>query len=115
MAVGETIRGLLELTRPGNVIAASVLTFIGAFVAGGVLDNHLEVAAAVAATGLAVGGGNAINDYFDREIDQINQRASDSSRCGQSAWGTCVQFRSLWGCGCARGDATLGSDCDCGD
>ncbi|OVE86073.1 geranylgeranylglycerol-phosphate geranylgeranyltransferase [Natronolimnobius baerhuensis] len=73
MAVGETIRGLLELTRPGNVIAASVLTFIGAFVAGGVLDNHLEVAAAVAATGLAVGGGNAINDYFDREIDQINQ------------------------------------------
>ncbi|NGM71464.1 geranylgeranylglycerol-phosphate geranylgeranyltransferase [Natronolimnobius sp. AArcel1] len=73
MAVGETIRGLLELTRPGNVIAASVLTFIGAFVAGGVADNQTMVAAAVAATGLAVGGGNAINDYFDREIDRINQ------------------------------------------
>ena len=73
MTAGETVRGLLELTRPINVIAASVLTFIGAFVAGGVTTHSLEVAAAVAATGLAVGAGNAINDYFDREIDRINQ------------------------------------------
>ncbi|ARS91263.1 geranylgeranylglycerol-phosphate geranylgeranyltransferase [Natrarchaeobaculum aegyptiacum] len=72
-AVRETVRGLLELTRPVNVIAASVLTFIGAFVAGGVTEYPLEVGAAVAATGLAVGAGNAINDYFDREIDRINQ------------------------------------------
>ncbi|WP_436347674.1 geranylgeranylglycerol-phosphate geranylgeranyltransferase [Natronorubrum sp. FCH18a] len=73
MTAGETIRGLLELTRPVNVIAASVLPFIGAFVAGGVTEYPLAVAAAVAATGLAVGAGNAINDYFDREIDRINQ------------------------------------------
>ncbi|MDG5760151.1 geranylgeranylglycerol-phosphate geranylgeranyltransferase [Natronococcus sp. A-GB1] len=73
MTAGETVRGLLELTRPINVIAASVLTFIGAFVAGGVTSHPLEVTAAVAATGLAVGAGNAINDYFDREIDRINQ------------------------------------------
>ncbi|TYL35907.1 geranylgeranylglycerol-phosphate geranylgeranyltransferase [Natronococcus pandeyae] len=73
MTAGETLRGLLELTRPVNVIAASVLTFIGAFVAGGVTTHSLEVATAVAATGLAVGAGNAINDYFDREIDRINQ------------------------------------------
>ncbi|WP_455448544.1 geranylgeranylglycerol-phosphate geranylgeranyltransferase [Natrinema thermotolerans] len=73
MTVGETGRGLLELTRPVNVIAASALTFIGAFVAGGVAEEPLAVAAAVAATGLAVGAGNAINDYFDREIDRINQ------------------------------------------
>lgn len=72
MAVGETIRGLLELTRPVNVIAASVLTFIGAFVAGGIGESLVSVATAVAATGLAIGGGNAINDYFDREIDRIN-------------------------------------------
>jgi len=73
MTAGETIRGLLELTRPVNVIAASVLTFIGAFVAGGVTEQPLAVATAVAATGFAVGAGNAINDYFDREIDRINQ------------------------------------------
>lgn len=73
MASGETIRGLLELTRPVNVVAASVLTFIGAFVAGGVTSEPVAVTAAVVATGLAVGAGNAINDYFDREIDSINQ------------------------------------------
>ena len=73
MAAVETVRGLVELTRPVNVIAASVLTFIGAFVAGGVTTYPFQVGAAVAATGLAVGAGNAINDYFDREIDRINQ------------------------------------------
>ncbi|WP_265111201.1 geranylgeranylglycerol-phosphate geranylgeranyltransferase [Halosolutus halophilus] len=73
MTAGETSRGLLELTRPVNVIAASALTFIGAFVAGGVTAESLAVAAAVGATGLAVGAGNAINDYFDRDIDRINQ------------------------------------------
>ncbi|SEV97815.1 geranylgeranylglycerol-phosphate geranylgeranyltransferase [Natrinema salifodinae] len=73
MTAGETVRGLLELTRPVNVIAASVLTFIGAFVAGGAASAPTAVATAVAATGLAVGAGNAINDYFDREIDRINQ------------------------------------------
>lgn len=73
MTVGETGRGLLELTRPVNVIAASVLTFIGSFVAGGVTEEPIAVAAAVGATALAVGAGNAINDYFDREIDRINQ------------------------------------------
>ncbi|QSW98197.1 geranylgeranylglycerol-phosphate geranylgeranyltransferase [Haloterrigena alkaliphila] len=73
MTAGETGRGLLELTRPVNVIAASVLTAIGSFVAGGITEEPVAVAAAVAATGLAVGAGNAINDYFDREIDRINQ------------------------------------------
>ncbi len=73
MGAGETVRGLLELTRPVNVIAASALTFIGAYVAAGVREEPLAVVAAVIATGLAVGAGNAINDYFDREIDRINQ------------------------------------------
>ncbi|WP_408959216.1 geranylgeranylglycerol-phosphate geranylgeranyltransferase [Natrinema sp. 74] len=73
MTAGETVRGLLELTRPVNVVAASVLTFIGAFVAGGATGELLAVAAAVTATGLAVGAGNAINDYFDSEIDRVNR------------------------------------------
>jgi len=66
-------RACLELTRPGNAVAAGVLTFTGAFVAGGALANPLAVVAAVLATSLATGGGNAINDYFDREIDAVNQ------------------------------------------
>ena len=75
MSRGETVRGLVELTRPVNAIAASALTGIGAFVAGGVAGQPATVVAAVAATALAVGAGNAINDYFDREIDGINRPA----------------------------------------
>ncbi|MFQ3319592.1 MAG: geranylgeranylglycerol-phosphate geranylgeranyltransferase [Natronomonas sp.] len=68
----EQVRGLVELMRPGNAVAAGGLTFIGAFVAGG-LGAPAPMAFAVIATVLATGGGNAINDYFDREIDAINQ------------------------------------------
>ena len=65
-------RGFLELTRPANAVAAGVLTFTGAFVAGGV-GAPTPMAFAVVATVLATGGGNAINDYFDRDIDAINR------------------------------------------
>ena len=68
----EQVRGAVELMRPGNAVAAGGLTFIGAFVAGG-LTAPIPAATAVLATVLATGGGNAINDYFDREIDAINR------------------------------------------
>jgi geranylgeranylglycerol-phosphate geranylgeranyltransferase len=77
----ETLRGLLDLTRPVNAVASGLLTLIGAYIAGveggGVAERPLAAAAATLATALAVGAGNAINDYFDREIDRINapQRA----------------------------------------
>ena len=80
MTVGPTIpsmdatgrlRGLLELTRPVNAVAAGALAFLGAFV-GGIGGHVTVVAAAIGATVLAAGAGNAINDYFDRDIDQIN-------------------------------------------
>ncbi|SNZ03498.1 geranylgeranylglycerol-phosphate geranylgeranyltransferase [Natronoarchaeum philippinense] len=73
MNVGARIRGYAELARPGNAIAAGVLTFVGAFVAGGVAEQSVDAGAAIMATVLATGAGNAINDYFDREIDRINQ------------------------------------------
>ena len=67
----ERLRGVLELTRPVNAMAAGALAFLGAFVGG--IDGHVTVvAAAIGATVLAAGAGNAINDYFDRDIDQIN-------------------------------------------
>lgn len=73
MAVDERVQGLVELTRPVNAIVAGVLTFTGAFIAQGsaVVDAIEPVAVATLVTVLATGAGNAINDYFDREIDQI--------------------------------------------
>lgn len=77
----QRLRGLVELTRPGNAVTSGLLTFIGAFVAGvgsvspGLLldaSPEIRAAAAVVATVFAVAAGNAINDYFDRDIDAIN-------------------------------------------
>lgn len=68
----ERLRGFLRLTRPGNAIAAAAFTGIGAFVGAGLFDRPIAAVAAMAATVFAVGAGNAINDYFDREIDRIN-------------------------------------------
>jgi geranylgeranylglycerol-phosphate geranylgeranyltransferase len=68
-----SLEGLLELTRPVNAVVAGLLTGIGAFVAGGLLSTPVAASAAVGATVLATAAGNAINDYFDREIDAINQ------------------------------------------
>jgi geranylgeranylglycerol-phosphate geranylgeranyltransferase len=72
MGTAERVRGLVEVTRPVNAVAAGVLTFIGAFVAVGGSIPVVPVVAAVVATVLATGAGNAINDYFDREVDRIN-------------------------------------------
>ncbi|MEF8852188.1 MAG: geranylgeranylglycerol-phosphate geranylgeranyltransferase [Haloarculaceae archaeon] len=70
--MGVTARGLLDLTRPVNAIAAGSLTAIGAVVAGAG-TQYVPVATATVTTVLAVAAGNAINDYFDREIDSINR------------------------------------------
>ena len=72
MSLGERLRGLLDLTRPGNAVAAGVLTFSGGFVALGLAEVDALVAAVVA-TVCATAAGNAINDYFDRDIDRINR------------------------------------------
>lgn len=68
----DTFRGLVELTRPVNAIAAGVLTFIGAYITGNISIYPINASLAVAATVFAISGGNAINDYFDREIDRVN-------------------------------------------
>jgi geranylgeranylglycerol-phosphate geranylgeranyltransferase len=70
--VRATVRGLVELTRPVNAAVAGVLTFVGAYVAGATAADTVSVAAAILATVLATGGGDAINDYFDRDVDRIN-------------------------------------------
>ena len=57
-----------------NALAAGALTFVGAFVVVGIpsTPERFQVGAAMGSTVFATGAGNAINDYFDREIDAIN-------------------------------------------
>ncbi|MFB6251940.1 MAG: geranylgeranylglycerol-phosphate geranylgeranyltransferase [Halobellus sp.] len=91
-----TLRGLLDLTRLGNAIAAGVLTFTGAFVAQGFEAAPLAIAAAVIATVCATAAGNAINDYFDRDIDRINRPDRPIPRGAISARGTLVFSAALF-------------------
>ncbi|MFP4627955.1 MAG: geranylgeranylglycerol-phosphate geranylgeranyltransferase [Halobacteriales archaeon] len=72
MDARRRVRGLVQLTRPGNVVGAAVLAVVGAYVAAE-LTRPLELAVATSATALGTAAGNAINDYFDRDIDAINR------------------------------------------
>lgn len=73
MSVDESIRGLLELTRPVNATVAGILTLTGAFIAQGsdIIGSAESITIAVLVTIFATGAGNTINDYFDRKIDQV--------------------------------------------
>ena len=60
-----------EILRPFNCLMASAAAIIGLFVAG-VWDVRAALIIA-GAVFLITGAGNAINDYYDRQIDAINR------------------------------------------
>ncbi len=67
----RTVKSCIELSRPGNSIMAAVFTAVVILMAGAP-DPALILAAAAIVTA-STAGGNAINDYFDRDIDAINK------------------------------------------
>lgn len=65
----------LALTRPGNAILTAIAVVAGAFIAKGpedILDFQTEIAICCVSAMMLVGGGNALNDYNDRESDKKN-------------------------------------------
>ncbi len=71
------LRGLKTITdiiRVRNALISFLGVYVGAilFSLGAPLETGVVVAAAVSAA-LILGGGNALNDYFDLEIDRVNQ------------------------------------------
>ena len=94
-SVGDTLRGALELTRPANCVAAGVLTATGAFVAGA-SGALVPAGLAVTTTVAAVAAGNAVNDYFDRNIDAINRPDRPIPRGAISARGALVFSMALF-------------------
>ncbi len=75
----------LELARPVNCIMAAVGVVIGELLAGAEPSIRAALAPVVAAVVCA--GGNAINDYFDAEVDAINrpERPIPSGRVSREA------------------------------
>jgi len=64
-----TSKAVVEVTRPGNAVVGGVAALVGGYL-GGTLGFAAGVAAA--ATVLGMGAGNAVNDYYDAEIDAVN-------------------------------------------
>jgi geranylgeranylglycerol-phosphate geranylgeranyltransferase len=64
--------GFLLLTRPVNVLIGMLSIFIGALITG-TINPLQQVLLACFSGGLIAGAANAINDYFDLEIDRINR------------------------------------------
>ena len=64
----------LALTRPGNMILTAIAVIAGSFIAAGpeIMDFQIEVAICCVCSMMLVGGGNALNDYNDRESDKEN-------------------------------------------
>ncbi len=60
----------IALARPRNAAMGFLAVLISEFIAsGGFTPRHLLAPLAAA---LILGGGNALNDYFDREVDRVN-------------------------------------------
>lgn len=63
----------IKLMRPVNVIITGLSVFLGAAICGNIGENALSVILAIISASIVAAAGNAINDYFDVEIDRINK------------------------------------------
>jgi geranylgeranylglycerol-phosphate geranylgeranyltransferase len=69
------MKGFVALLRPLNCFMVVTAVYIGALVASGPLGIQLHIIDVLMASLVAflfTGAGNALNDYFDRDIDRIN-------------------------------------------
>ena len=64
----------IALTRPGNAVLTAIAVIAGAFISTGpeIVDYSEEIAICCISAMMLVGGGNALNDYNDRESDKKN-------------------------------------------
>ena len=65
------IHGYLQIVRPVNALVAGIAVLLGVLVAGGIMTPTIFLL--VVAVFCITGAGNAINDYYDRDIDAINR------------------------------------------
>ena len=66
------VTSYVELTRPVNGLIAAASVCIGALITGGIEPLWRVTVACLSGFAIAA-GGNAVNDYFDADIDRINR------------------------------------------
>ena len=91
----------LALTRPGNMILTAIAVIAGSFIAAGpeIMDFQIEVAICCLCSMMLVGGGNALNDYNDRETDKENHPERPIPSGSISADAASVYAQALLGSG----------------
>jgi len=103
----STLKGYFALLRPFNIGIVFLTIAAAAVLAGARAADWLLVLLASLSGALIAGGGYAINDYFDLEIDRINKPSRPlpggtvSTRGAWRVWGTTSLIGLLFG-------ATLG-------
>ena len=85
----------LALTRPENMILTAIAVIAGSFIAAGpeIMDFQIEIAICCVCSMMLVGGGNALNDYNDRETDKENhpERPIPSGSISADTASVCAQ------------------------
>ena len=85
----------LALTRPENMILTAIAVIAGSFIAAGpeIMDFQIEIAICCVCSMMLVGGGNALNDYNDRENDKVNhpERPIPSGSISADTASVCAQ------------------------
>lgn len=69
----KTINAYIQLSRPVNVLMAFVAVPVGCWIAGAHMDDAIKIFLAALSVALVAASANAINDFFDLEIDRINK------------------------------------------
>ena len=67
---------MVGLLRLGNCVMGALGALLAALICAGpelLLDYAVEVVLSMAIVVLFTGAGNALNDYFDREVDRVNR------------------------------------------
>jgi len=63
----------IEITRPSVWVLSGFAVLVGALLGGILPPFSLPFFAAIGAVMLITAGGNALNDYYDKEIDRVNK------------------------------------------
>lgn len=65
------LHGYLQIIRPVNALVAGIAVLLGVLVAGAEVTPGMSLL--VLSVFCITGAGNAVNDYYDRDIDAINR------------------------------------------
>ncbi|HVN48719.1 MAG TPA: geranylgeranylglycerol-phosphate geranylgeranyltransferase [Bacteroidota bacterium] len=69
----KRFKAYFQLSRPVNVLMAFAAVAVGCWIAGARIGDAIHVFLAAVSVALVVASANAINDFFDLEIDRINK------------------------------------------